>query len=301
MKGFLIGPDNQRFEAEIVRYFQNVNDHYLIYTKNEKDANGYILLYATKVISDSGIKVGENITDENEWALIKSFLQKTVSENKEGRPVSIADSNPAEINDLKINNQRPFKLSETSVELFGKNKKSFEIVQKMAEEQNTVKNPVAPEVTEFVVDEQPVENVVNAVPVEISTPEVTSVEQSIVENIANSEPIETTAFDFEIPTVVENNAIEIKNEDVSAVAEVPSIEVSSETQNVVNNENVETAISEVAPVEQPTVESEAAQNFEELYKNEVEKNDALTKEIEQLLKDNALYKEKLDKIKELLN
>lgn len=42
MKGFLIGPDNERFEAEIVRYFQNVNDHYLIYTKNEKDANGYV-------------------------------------------------------------------------------------------------------------------------------------------------------------------------------------------------------------------------------------------------------------------
>ena len=173
MKSFLIGIDNERFEAEIVRYFQNVNDKYLVYTKGEKDANGYVLLYATKVLSDSGIKIGENITDENEWALIKSFLQKTVSENKEGVPVTINDLNPVEVNDLKINAQRPFKLSESAVELFGRNKKSFEIVQKMQEAQNTVKEPVAPEFTEFV--ENTVEPIVIPEPVAPATMETPTV------------------------------------------------------------------------------------------------------------------------------
>lgn len=282
MKGFLIGPDNQRFEAEIVRYFQNVNDHYLIYTKNEKDANGYVLLYATKVVSDSGIKVGENITDENEWALIKSFLQKTVSENKEGRPVSIDDSNPVEINDLKINAQRPFKLSETSVELFGKNKKSFEIVQKMAEEQNTVKVPVAPEVTEFVVNEPAVENAVVS---------------------ETSEPVAETAFNFELPTAVEPTEINVTEPTINVAPEVETQEPVVENTVVSETSESETLENNVVTEEVPeqTVEAaESTQNFEELYKNEVEKNEALTKEIEQLLQDNASYKEKLDKIKELL-
>lgn len=158
MKGFLIGPDNEKFEANIVRYFQNVNDKYLIYTKGEKDANGYELLYVTKVINDNGIKVGETITDENEWALIKNFLKQTVNENKENKPLSIKDCNPIEINDLKINNQRPFKLQETVVELFGKNKASFEIVQKMLDAQNTVSVPVAPEFSEFVTSNDEVTN-----------------------------------------------------------------------------------------------------------------------------------------------
>ena len=280
MKGFLIGPDNQRFEAEIVRYFQNVNDHYLIYTKNEKDANGYVLLYATKVVSDSGIKVGENITDENEWALIKSFLQKTVSENKEGLPVSIDDSNPAEISDLKINAQRPFKLSETSVELFGRNKKSFEIVQRMAEEQNTVKVPVAPEVTEFVVNEPVVPTTLN---------EVTEEKEEL--------PAEA-AFNFELPTAVE--PAEVSEEAVATEETVDNTVETSELPKEENNNGLEETVAPVTPEENVVAENEGAQNFEELYKNEVEKNEALTKEIEQLLQDNALYKEKLDKIKELL-
>ena len=280
MKGFLIGPDNQKFEAEIVRYFQNVNDHYLIYTKNEKDANGYVLLYATKVVSDNGIKVGENITDENEWALIKSFLQKTVSENKEGRPVSIDDSNPVEVNDLKINAQRPFKLSETSVELFSKNKKSFEIVQKMAEEQNTVKVPVAPEVSEFVVNEPPVE---------------TTVEQPVQTNVVQSDSIDTSAFSFELPTMSETPAapeVNVAEPTAETPVEQPvQPEEAKVEENIVNEPIVEA--NEVATPEVNPQETTETQNYEELYKNEVEKNEALTKEIEQLLKDNASYKEKI--------
>lgn len=276
MKGFLIGPDNERFEAEIVRYFKNVNDYYLIYTKNEKDANGYVLLYVTKVISDSGIKVGETVTDENEWALIKSFLQKTVSENKEGRALTIEDCNPAEIADLKINSQRPFKLSEASVELFGRNKKSFEIVQKMAAEQNIVKVPVAPEVTEFVTDN-------------------------------NEEPKVENVFNFESPV----------NQDVTPVTDDTPVEVNNESvelNNSVEENVVESANKKETPIENPTVEvaptnsenintvevKEETNNFEQLYKEELEKNASLTKEIEQLKKDNQEYIDKLNKLRELL-
>lgn len=272
MKGFLIGPDNERFEADIVRYFKNVNDHYLIYTKGEKDANGYILLYAVKVISDNGIKIGEDITDGNEWSLIKSFLQKTVSENKEGRPVTIEDCNPVEINDLKINSQRPFKLSETAVDLFGKNKKSFEIVQKMMKEQNTVKIPVAPEVPEFVLPTESTNNDNSSSAFNFEFPSATTVEE-------NSSNVQDTAS-------VVTDSSPIKEETATIQEPIVAQPVTPlETQPVSN--------PEVAP-------TTSAINYEELYKHEVEKNEALNKEIEQLLKDNAVYKEKIDKLKELL-
>lgn len=279
MKMFLIGPNNDRFEAEIVRYFENVNDHYLIYTKGEKDANGYVLLYATKVVSDSGIRVGENITDENEWALIKSFLQKTVSENKEKKPVSINDSNPVEVNELKINAQRPFKLSEASAELFGQNKKDFEIVQKKIEEQNTVKVPVPPEVTEFV------NNDINVSTAD-SSPEAPVADTNLSQNV--EAPAAPTSVDNTVSTEAP-----VADTNLSQNVEAPTAPTSVDVP-VVPQVDANTPMTLEEP---PKVENN---NYEEMYKFELEKNESLTKEIEQLIKDNAQYKEKLDKIKELL-
>lgn len=276
MKGFLIGPDNERFEAEIVRYFQNVNDHYLIYTKNEKDANGYVLLYLTKVVSDNGIKVGENVTDVNEWDLIKSFLQKTVSENKEGLPLSIEDNNPAEIADLKINSQRPFKLSENSVELFGKNKKNFDIVQKMMEEQNTVKVPVAPEISEFVTEE--------------SKNESTFDNTFSFETQVNQDTVvpEETANKLDESSELYNTNLETSQQ----VSEMTT----PLTESAVTNETAEPELNNNLSDET----NEQADNYEELYKQQLEKMENLNKEIEQLKKENEEYKDKLNKLRELL-
>lgn len=276
MKGFLIGPDNERFEAEIVRYFQNVNDHYLIYTKNEKDANGYVLLYLTKVVSDNGIKVGENVTDVNEWDLIKSFLQKTVSENKEGLPLSIEDNNPAEIADLKINSQRPFKLSENSVELFGKNKKNFDIVQKMMEEQNTVKIPVAPEISEFVTEESKTESTFdNTFSFETQVNQDTVVPEEVANKLDESSELYNT--NLETPQQVSEMTTPL-------------------TESAVTNETAEPELNNNLSDET----NEQADNYEELYKQQLEKMENLNKEIEQLKKENEEYKDKLNKLRELL-
>lgn len=233
MKGNLIDANNQRFEAEIVRYFQNVNDKYLIYTKNEKDSSGFILLYLTKVISDNGIRIGVEITDPNEWSLVTNFIRKTVAENKENKKLSIIDVNPIEVNDLKVNAFKPFKLQESVVELFAKNKETFEIVQQMLDRQNTA-IPVPPEVTEFVAKEP----TVNANFADLFTPKA---------------PIE--------PTPVETKVAETTTESPKET---------------------------IAP------------NFEELYSKELERNNALSSEIEELLKSNADLKAIIDQIKELL-
>lgn len=238
MKGNLIDANNQRFEAEIVRYFQNVNDKYLIYTKNEKDNSGFILLYLTKVISDNGIRIGMEITDPNEWSLITNFIRKTVAENKENKQLSIIDVNPIEVNDLKINAFKPFKLQESVVELFARNKKTFEIVQQMLDRQNTA-IPVPPEVVEFVRKEPTVN--------------------------ANFADLFTPKTPVELPKV-EEKAPEVVNE----------------------------------PIENKQTEVTATPNYEELYNKELVRNNELSKEIEELLKNNAELKNILDQIKELL-
>ncbi|MEG0826118.1 MAG: hypothetical protein RR404_01475 [Bacilli bacterium] len=264
MKGFLIGPDNERFEADIVRYFQNVNDKYLIYKKNEKnekDQNGYILLNAVKVVNDNGIKVGETIVDENEWSLIKNFLNQTVTANKEGKKLSIIDCNPVEINDLKINNQRQFKLKESVADLFGQNKKSFEIIQQMANQRNTVEYPVAPEVTEFVtrkpVTEMPSFNLNTEATINSDT-------STYRETATNSETLIQPVVNVTAPNPVGETSL-------------PTFEINSE------------------------IISDKTDNFEELYKKEIENNDKLLKEIDELIKDNANLKAVLDKLREIIN
>jgi hypothetical protein len=153
MKITLIDQSNNKFEAELIRYFMNVNDKYLIYSKNEKDSSSFITLYLTKIISDNGIKIGLDITDKNEWSLIKKFLEQTITENKEGKPVTINDCDPIEVSDLKVNARKPFKLQEEMVNLFSANQKSFEIVQRLRAERN-IAVPIPTETTEYVKEEK---------------------------------------------------------------------------------------------------------------------------------------------------
>jgi len=152
MKANLIGIDNKHFDAEIIRYFINVNDRYLIYSKDEKD-NNYVLLYAVKIISDNGIKIGKNIADSNEWTLVTNLLRKTAAENKADTPVSIVDCNPAELYEVKIDDQKAFKIKIEDAELIAKNQKSFEIIQKNIADARVAVSPVPPEDMEYGVEE----------------------------------------------------------------------------------------------------------------------------------------------------
>ncbi len=170
MKISLIDEKNNKFEAELIRYFTNVNDKYLIYSKNEKDASNFITLYLTKIESDNGIKVGREVIDKNEWSLIKKFLEKTISENKENKPVSINDADPIEVSDVKVNGSKAFKLQDNFVELFSANKKSFEIVQRLREERNTA-IPIPTETTEYISKNDSEKEIKKEVSSEVATEE----------------------------------------------------------------------------------------------------------------------------------
>lgn len=71
-------PDGSKEEVEVLLAFKfnDNNQEYVIYTKNEVDENGNVTIYISNVLRN-----GENVTlttvaDDNEWTRIKNVLRE---------------------------------------------------------------------------------------------------------------------------------------------------------------------------------------------------------------------------------
>ena len=82
----LYNQNGQKFDVEVVRYFSKGNNKYLIFSLDEKDNNGYVQLYLTKVEDVDGTYVMSNVTDEKEWREFRDSIQQIVNNNKAGIP-----------------------------------------------------------------------------------------------------------------------------------------------------------------------------------------------------------------------
>ena len=51
-------------------------NQYIVYTKDEKQPNGDIVIYISKLIEEDGIKKIIEINDENEWKNVQSLLKE---------------------------------------------------------------------------------------------------------------------------------------------------------------------------------------------------------------------------------
>ncbi len=121
----LINVNNETISVNVIRYFQLNNSNYLIYSLNEIDAQNYVKLYAVKIENSGGVLVSSNIVDENIWTSIKEQIKIIVRGNKDG-VAQVDDLNYRELETMKINEGRVFKLSNQLVSLLGANKKVFE-------------------------------------------------------------------------------------------------------------------------------------------------------------------------------
>lgn len=259
----LLDESNNEFNAELVRYFSTDLGKFLVYTLYEKDENGYVKLYATKLIKPL---TAEKIEDDEEWTKFKDLIRVIVHESKDGLVKSIEDLNPADLKQVRVLSFRLFKLADSVVELFGANKKEFKV-----EEVNTLDDLLGKEQPSY-------------------TPLYEELEEQVVPEVSKSEeaqvelPVEDTAAvnEFEMPSV--QRTFELPSED--------SFELPSFNQSV--SEPVAEPVSEpVAELsnEQPE-EKEEVQNdqpvvdYEALYLEEKAKNEELML--------------KLDRIKELL-
>lgn len=72
-------------EAEVVLCFtagQPAKD-YIIYTFNEKDKNGMVIIYSAILIEDNDSYRLESITNDNEWSMVKEVMRDIVMKGKD--------------------------------------------------------------------------------------------------------------------------------------------------------------------------------------------------------------------------
>lgn len=74
----IIGEDGSIDEVEVVIAFEfkDTNREYVVYTKNEKDANGNVTVYVSHVDRSGEIPKLYSIDDEDEWNRVKDVLRK---------------------------------------------------------------------------------------------------------------------------------------------------------------------------------------------------------------------------------
>ena len=73
----IVNTNNEEEEVELVTYLNtkdNMNQ-YIVYTKNEKQPNGDIVIYVSKLIEEDGLKKIIEINDDAEWKNVQTLLK----------------------------------------------------------------------------------------------------------------------------------------------------------------------------------------------------------------------------------
>lgn len=111
-------------KVNVVRYFFNNDNRYLIFTLNEVE-DDHVKLYVCKM-QYNDITKATTISDEDEWNRIKELIRRIIAENKMGNPLSIIDLNYSDIKGIEVEDYRWFSTTSSLVEVLGDNKRIFE-------------------------------------------------------------------------------------------------------------------------------------------------------------------------------
>ncbi len=74
----IVNPKGQKVVADLIKVFNiKENDQdYAIYTFNQKDQNGKIKDYVSRVRVENGEYYFDTITDDKEWEMVKNVISK---------------------------------------------------------------------------------------------------------------------------------------------------------------------------------------------------------------------------------
>lgn len=81
----IISEEGIKEEVEVIVAFKfkDTEQEYIVYTKNEKDNNGNITVYVSKIVDENGESKLEGIDDDSEWDRIKSVLRELSKEDQD--------------------------------------------------------------------------------------------------------------------------------------------------------------------------------------------------------------------------
>ena len=74
----IVYQDGKEEEVDVVTYLNSKDsmNQYLVYTKNEKQSNGEIVIYISKFIEENGQKQLTEISDNDEWKDVQKLLRE---------------------------------------------------------------------------------------------------------------------------------------------------------------------------------------------------------------------------------
>ena len=78
----VIDSQGKEREAEIVLCFEKDGKNYIIYTFNEKDSKGMVILYSSIIKFENGENILEKLSDA-EWKMVKKVMNQVVLEGSE--------------------------------------------------------------------------------------------------------------------------------------------------------------------------------------------------------------------------
>lgn len=69
---------NEELEVEVVLQFKikEFDKEYIVFTRNERDGAGNILLYSATLMNNNGVRKTTKIETEEEWNIIKELIRK---------------------------------------------------------------------------------------------------------------------------------------------------------------------------------------------------------------------------------
>ena len=76
-KVIIVSKDGEEEEVEVVTYLNTKDslNQYIVYSKGEKQPNGDMVIYISKLIEEDNKKKIIEISDEEEWKNVQSLLK----------------------------------------------------------------------------------------------------------------------------------------------------------------------------------------------------------------------------------
>ena len=77
-KIIIVDTNNEEIEVELVTYLNTKDsmNQYIVYTKDEKQPNGDVVIYISKLIEEDGKRLIVEINDEAEWKNVQTLLKE---------------------------------------------------------------------------------------------------------------------------------------------------------------------------------------------------------------------------------
>lgn len=125
-KAEIIDENGNKITVRGIYYVSN-NNYYFVYTKDETDSDGHVILYILKILQEvtntpsgptpTGYLVGVKVTDENEYGLVKQDITNIVAEKQNNAEAKVMYLDISMLQNLKVKDSRIFKLD---AELYNK-------------------------------------------------------------------------------------------------------------------------------------------------------------------------------------